>query len=131
MPYCIISSSKAVPSGSKLFCDHSIYCHYGINADGPQAKSAKKRSPPAGGLPVRRKRFSPYAFRSLAIPAARTAIAHVLVQQPLEGKGLLPRKVYAEVPPRVEYTLTETGCSLKPVLDAMGAWGADYPAKNR
>ena len=48
----------------------------------------------------------------------------------MEEKGLLTRKVYAEVPPRVEYTLTETGCSLKPVLDAMWAWGADYKAKN-
>ena len=48
----------------------------------------------------------------------------------MEEKGLLTRKVYAEVPPRVEYTLTETGHSLKPVLDAMWAWGADYKAKN-
>lgn len=49
----------------------------------------------------------------------------------MEQKGLLTRKVYAEVPPRVEYTLTETGYSLKPVLDAMWAWGTDYQAKNR
>ena len=48
----------------------------------------------------------------------------------MEEKGLLTRKVYAEVPPRVEYTLTKTGYSLKTVLDAMGAWGADYQAKN-
>ena len=48
----------------------------------------------------------------------------------MEEKGLLTRKVYAEVPPRVEYTLTETGYSLKPVLDAMWAWGNDYKAKN-
>lgn len=48
----------------------------------------------------------------------------------MEEKGLLTRKVHAEVPPRVEYTLTETGYSLKPVLDAMWAWGADYKAKN-
>ena len=48
----------------------------------------------------------------------------------MEEKGLLTRKVYAEVPPRVEYTLTDTGYSLKPVLDAMWAWGADYKAKN-
>ena len=48
----------------------------------------------------------------------------------MEEKGLLTRKVYAEVPPRVEYTLTETGYSLKPVLDAMSTWGADYQAKN-
>lgn len=36
----------------------------------------------------------------------------------MEASGLLSRKVYAEVPPRVEYTLTELGCSLKPVMDA-------------
>lgn len=48
----------------------------------------------------------------------------------MEEKGLLTRKVYAEVPPRVEYTLTETGYSLKPILDAMWAWGADYKVKN-
>ena len=48
----------------------------------------------------------------------------------MEEKGLLTRKVYAEVPPRVEYTLTETGYSLKLILDSMWAWGADYKAKN-
>ena len=48
----------------------------------------------------------------------------------MEEKGLLKRKVYAEVPPRVEYTLTETGYSLKLILDAMWAWGTDYKAKN-
>ena len=44
----------------------------------------------------------------------------------MEGNGLVSRKVYAEVPPRVEYTLTELGISLKPVLDSMWAWGEDY-----
>ena len=48
----------------------------------------------------------------------------------MEDKGLLTRKVYAEVPPRVEYTLTDTGYSLKPILDAMVAWGTDYQEKN-
>ena len=48
----------------------------------------------------------------------------------MEEKGLLKRKVYAEVPTRVEYTLTETGYILKPILDAMWVWGADYKAKN-
>ena len=41
----------------------------------------------------------------------------------MEESGLLTRKVYAEVPPRVEYTLTETGYSLKPILDSMVEWG--------
>lgn len=48
----------------------------------------------------------------------------------MEDSGLLTRKVYPEVPPRVEYTLTETGYSLKPVLDAMTEWGTEYKRKN-
>ena len=47
----------------------------------------------------------------------------------MEESGLLTRKVYPEVPPRVEYTLTETGMSLKPVLDAMQSWGESYKEK--
>ncbi|NBH33884.1 transcriptional regulator [Clostridiaceae bacterium] len=47
----------------------------------------------------------------------------------MEESGLLTRKIYPEVPPRVEYTLTETGLSLKPVLDAMFSWGAEYKKK--
>lgn len=46
----------------------------------------------------------------------------------MEDRGLLTRKVYAEVPPRVEYTLTELGYSLKPVLDALQQWGEAYKA---
>lgn len=48
----------------------------------------------------------------------------------MEDSGLLTRKVYAEVPPRVEYTLTKTGYSLRPVLDAMVEWGTEYKKKN-
>ena len=45
--------------------------------------------------------------------------------------GLLTRTVYAEVPPRVEYTLTELGKSLKPILDALWNWGEEYKAALR
>ena len=48
----------------------------------------------------------------------------------MEDDGLLTRKVFPEVPPRVEYTLTETGYSLKPILDSMVAWGNAYKEKN-
>ena len=44
----------------------------------------------------------------------------------MKESGLLTRKVYAEVPPRVEYTLTELGYSLRPIMDAMWAWGENY-----
>ena len=44
----------------------------------------------------------------------------------MEAQGLLSRKVYAEVPPRVEYSLTEIGRKFAPVLASIEAWGYDY-----
>ena len=44
----------------------------------------------------------------------------------LESDGLLDRRVYAEVPPRVEYSLNKTGLSLRPVIMAMAEWGPKY-----
>lgn len=44
----------------------------------------------------------------------------------LEDDGLIEREVFAEVPPRVEYSLSEIGKSLRPIWDAMEAWGNDY-----
>lgn len=52
----------------------------------------------------------------------------VLTQQlrAMEEDGLVDRRIFAEVPPRVEYSLTEAGHSLKPILDSMCAWGEQY-----
>lgn len=44
----------------------------------------------------------------------------------LEDDGLVDREVFAEVPPRVEYSLSDLGRTLKPILDAMSDWGTDY-----
>ena len=48
----------------------------------------------------------------------------------MEESGLIDRTVYAEVPPLVEYSLTDLGRSLKPILDAMRNWGEGYQAQN-
>ncbi|AQG78040.1 winged helix-turn-helix transcriptional regulator [Spirosoma montaniterrae] len=44
----------------------------------------------------------------------------------LEDDGLISRKIYAEIPPRVEYTLTEFGLTLSPIMQAMAKWGEEY-----
>lgn len=65
--------------------------------------------------------------KSIGDVSQKVLTAHL---RSMESDGLLTRKVYPEVPPRVEYTLTETGYSLKPILDAMLAWGTAYKEKN-
>ena len=44
----------------------------------------------------------------------------------MEADGIITRTVYPEVPPRVEYALSDLGQSLQPILDAMKAWGENY-----
>lgn len=57
-----------------------------------------------------------------------SATARMLTLQlrELENQNLISRKVYAEVPPKVEYSMTELGRSLMPILTAMRDWGAEY-----
>jgi Predicted transcriptional regulators len=61
--------------------------------------------------------------KSLTGISQKVLTSHLRV---LEANGLVNRKVYAQVPPKVEYSLTETGESLKSVLDSMQNWGEEY-----
>ncbi len=64
--------------------------------------------------------------RSLAGISQKVLTQHLRI---MEENGLVHRAIFAEVPPRVEYTLTELGRSLKPIHDAMWQWGEEYKAK--
>ncbi len=66
------------------------------------------------------KRFNEL-HRSLAGISHRTLSKQL---KELERDGIITRKVYAQIPPRVEYALTRRGVELAPVLEAMDAWGA-------
>ena len=76
-------------------------------------------------------------FGTLRFNELRRLLPHVtqrmLTRQlrELERDGVIRRRVYAEVPPRVEYSLSEFGESLKPILLMMGEWGASYQDKLR
>ena len=61
----------------------------------------------------------------------KKATPKMLTQQlrELENQDLIHREVFAVIPPKVEYSLTETGRSLMPILVAMRDWGADYLRK--
>jgi len=48
----------------------------------------------------------------------------------LEDDGIITRKIYAEIPPRVEYTLTEFGLTLSPIIQSMADWGKEYRFNN-
>ena len=61
--------------------------------------------------------------KSIGNVSQKVLTAHL---RQMEDSGLLTRRVYPDVPPRVEYTLTTLGYSLKPILDAMWAWGETY-----
>ena len=64
--------------------------------------------------------------KSLASVSQKVLTQHL---RNMEANGLIHREVYAEVPPRVEYSLTELGCSLKLIHDAMWQWGEEYKAR--
>lgn len=59
------------------------------------------------------------------IPAATRRVLNVQLNQ-LETHGFISKKIYAELPPKVEYTLTELGESVLPIITALGNWGDDH-----
>ncbi len=66
--------------------------------------------------------------KSIGASKNQSISQNVLTQnlRELEEAKLITRKVYAEVPPRVEYSLTPLGLSLKPILDSLESWGRSY-----
>ena len=75
---------------------------------------------------LRQQRVRRFGALKRALP---TITQKMLTQQlrELEADGIIHRKVYAEVPPRVEYTQTDYGDSLTPILNAMAYWGMNHP----
>lgn len=80
-------------------------------------------------LILRNLRMRPWRFNELQ-KSLEGVSQKVLTQslRSMEADGLIIRTVYAEVPPRVEYSLSELGKTMRPILDAMEQWGNDYKA---
>ena len=80
-------------------------------------------------LIIRNLRMRPWRFNELQknlVGISQKVLTDSL--RALESDGLVTRTVYAEVPPRVEYALSELGETMRPILDAMEQWGAGYKA---
>lgn len=80
-------------------------------------------------LILRNLRMRPWRFNELQ-KSLEGVSQKVLTQslRSMEEDGLIVRTVYAEVPPRVEYSLSELGKTMRPILDAMEQWGNEYKA---
>ena len=73
-------------------------------------------------------------IRSSELKRSLTPVTQKMLTQQLremEEDGLVKRTGYPVVPPKVEYSLTEMGKSLQPVIDAMKAWGLEFQRKNQ
>ncbi|MDD6085401.1 MAG: helix-turn-helix domain-containing protein [Oscillospiraceae bacterium] len=80
-------------------------------------------------LILRNLRMRPWRFNELQ--KSLEGISQKVLTQSLrsmESDGIVVRTVYAEVPPRVEYSLSKLGETMSPILDAMEKWGNDYKA---
>ena len=81
-------------------------------------------------LVIQRLLDRPYRFNELcrSIDGLSEKVLSENLKQ-LEADGIVTRTAYAEVPPRVEYALSEVGESMRPIIGALQAWGLDYKAK--
>ena len=81
-------------------------------------------------LIIRNLLSSPQRFTELrkTIPISQKVLTDNL--RSLEEDGLVKREVFAEIPPRVVYSLSELGNSLRPIWDAMEVWGTKYKNTN-
>lgn len=80
-------------------------------------------------LILRNLRMRPWRFNELK--KSLNGISQKVLTESLrsmETDGIVVRTVYAEVPPKVEYSLSELGKTMNPILDAMEKWGNDYKA---
>ena len=80
-------------------------------------------------LILRNLRMRPWRFNELQ--KSLEGISQKVLTESLrsmEADGIIVRTVYAEVPPRVEYSLSELGETMRPILDAMEQWGKNYKA---
>ena len=80
-------------------------------------------------LILRNLRMRPWRFNELQ-KCLKGISQKVLTEslRSMEADGIIVRTIYAEVPPRVEYSLSELGETMRPILDAMEKWGNDYKA---
>lgn len=59
------------------------------------------------------------------VPGATRRVLNVQLNQ-LEAHGIIAKKIYAEMPPKVEYSLTDLGCTVLPIVTALGQWGDEH-----
>lgn len=108
-----------------------------VTMQSPKPKSKKESCPAEVTLSMINGRWKLLIFRELLSGVKRfnqlqrslTGVTQKMLTQQLremEADGLVSRKVYAEIPPKVEYSLTPRGESLKPLIDQMHEWGMGY-----
>lgn len=104
-------------------CDHSCPIEHTVNLIGQKWK-----------VLIIRNLFNNGTQRFVELSKGIQGISQKMLTQQLrqlESDGIICRTVYPEVPPRVEYTLTDTGMTLEPVLEAMNHWGKAHMAQHK